>query len=126
VKILLDMNVSPDWIAVLADRGFEAFHWSSAGPIRASDAEIMEFAREHGLVILTHDLDFGSLLAASCAMKPSVVQIRSVDVYPEAIGAQVIAALRELRKELADGALVTVDSNRIRLRLLPFGFRGTE
>jgi predicted nuclease of predicted toxin-antitoxin system len=76
--------------------------------------------------VLTHDLDFGSRLAASRAIKPSVVQIRSADVYPEAIGLQVTAALRELRKELSDGALVTVDPNRTRLRLLPFGFRGDE
>jgi predicted nuclease of predicted toxin-antitoxin system len=47
------MNVSPDWIAVLIEAGFEAAHWSSVGSIRAPDDEIMEFARAHGFVVLT-------------------------------------------------------------------------
>jgi predicted nuclease of predicted toxin-antitoxin system len=123
VKILLDMNLSPDWIAVLVAAGFEAVHWSSVGSIRAPDLEIMEFASLHGFLVLTHDLDFGSRLGASRAVKPSVVQIRSEDVYPEVIGPQVIAALREFWADLSVGALVTVDPNRTRLQLLPFGFR---
>ena len=75
-------------------------------------------------VVLTHDLDFGSILAASEGKEPSVVQIRSQIITPEAIGSKVVAGLRQMESELHAGALVTVDPKRIRLRLLPFRSRG--
>ena len=45
MKLLVDMNVSPRWVKLLHDAGFEASHWSDLGPATASDAEIMAFAR---------------------------------------------------------------------------------
>jgi predicted nuclease of predicted toxin-antitoxin system len=51
--------------------------------------------------------------------KPSVVQIRGDDLRPVSIGNQVVMALRQMRTELEEGALVTLDSKRTRLRLLP-------
>jgi predicted nuclease of predicted toxin-antitoxin system len=79
----------------------------------------MAYARANELIVLTHDLDFGSILAVTHGEKPSVVQVRSQDVTPEAIGVHVVAALRQLGPELRDGALVTVDPRRTRLRVLP-------
>ena len=54
----------------------------------------MRFAKIHDFVVLTHDLDFGSILAATQGKKPSVVQIRAGDVSPDAIGELVAEALR--------------------------------
>ncbi|SBT07665.1 conserved hypothetical protein [Candidatus Accumulibacter aalborgensis] len=51
--------------------------------------------------------------------KPSVVQIRAEDVSPNAIGKQVIVALLQMAAELEEGALLTIDPNRTRLRVLP-------
>lgn len=79
----------------------------------------MAYARANDYVMLTHDLDFSAILAATHGEKPSVVQIRSEDVSPDAVGKQVIAALHQMATELADGALLTIDPNRTRLRLLP-------
>ena len=67
----------------------------------------------------THDLDFGAILAATHGEKPSVVQIRSENVSPDAIGKPVIAALKQMTAELDGGALLTADPNRPRLRVLP-------
>jgi predicted nuclease of predicted toxin-antitoxin system len=69
-------------------------------------------------IVFTHDLDFGTILAASRGSKPSVVQVRASNVTPEAIGPQVAAALRQMASELDDGALLTIDTSRARLRLL--------
>jgi predicted nuclease of predicted toxin-antitoxin system len=69
--------------------------------------------------VLTHDLDFGAILAATQGTKPSVVQIRSENVAPQAIGQPVIKALRQMTAELEGGALLTVDPSRARLRFLP-------
>ena len=64
----------------------------------------MAFARTNGYVVLTHDLDFGAILAATRGDKPSVVQIRTDDVSPEAIGATVVRALEQLRLDIEDGS----------------------
>jgi predicted nuclease of predicted toxin-antitoxin system len=119
MKLLIDMNLSPRWINVLAEAGFEAVHWTSLGDITAPDSEIMAFAKAGDFVVLTHDLDFGTILAVTQGDKPSVVQIRSDDVTPAAIGAQVKAALAQMTAELEAGALVTIDPKRTRLRVLP-------
>ena len=119
MKLLIDMNLSPRWTRLLADAGIDATHWSTLGATNASDVEIVAFARINGYVVLTHDLDFSAILAATQGDKPSVVQIRSEDVSPKVIGKPVIAALRQMSAELDEGALLTIDPSRTRLRLLP-------
>jgi predicted nuclease of predicted toxin-antitoxin system len=120
MRVIVDMNLSPRWVGLLAEAGFEAAHWLELGPSDAPDSQIMAFARDHDYVVLTHDLDFGAILAAGHGAKPSVVQVRADDVSPQAIGAQVVAALRQMSTELEEGALLTVDVARTRLRVLPF------
>jgi predicted nuclease of predicted toxin-antitoxin system len=82
MKFLIDMNLSPRWVAFLRDSGWQAIHWSSSGPPDATDSEIMAFAAANDYVVLTHDLDFGAILAVTHGQKPSVVQIRSENVSP--------------------------------------------
>lgn len=123
MKLLVDMNLSPRWVNLLADASIEATHWSTLGAANAPDAEIMAFAKAKGHVVLTHDLDFSAILAATHGDKPSVVQIRAEDVSPDVIGRTVIDALRQMTAELDEGALLTVDPNRTRLRVLPL-YRG--
>lgn len=123
MKLVVDMNLSPRWVAVLAEAGIEASHWSTLGAANAPDSEIMAFAKAHDHVVLTHDLDFSAMLAATHGDKPSVVQIRSEDVSPDVIGRAVIDALRQMRTDLDAGALLTIDPNRTRLRLLPLHHR---
>jgi predicted nuclease of predicted toxin-antitoxin system len=65
VKLLVDMNLSPSWIERLARHGFEAVHWSTTGAATAPDSEILTWANEHGFVLITNDLDFSAVLAAS-------------------------------------------------------------
>ena len=66
----------------------------------------------------------GLMLAATQHDKPSVLQIRAQDVLPDDIGRQVIEALRQMESALDEGALVTVDPKRTRVRVLPFRSRG--
>lgn len=123
MKLLVDMNLSPRWVDTLAQGGFEAEHWARLGASNAPDVAIMAYAREHDFVVLTHDLDFSAILAATHGEKPSVVQIRAEDVSPDVIGPQVLVALRQMTAELGAGALITVDPLRTRLNVLPFPAR---
>jgi predicted nuclease of predicted toxin-antitoxin system len=119
MKLLIDMNLSPRWVRRLRAIGLEASHWTEIGSNCAPDVEIMRYARDHDYVLLTHDLDFGAILAATQGEKPSVVQIRSEDVSPDTIGKALADALLQMAEELRAGALLTVEPKRTRLRLLP-------
>ena len=63
MKVLVDMNLSPAWVNALREAGHQATHWSSIGPFTAPDRDVMAWARERQHIVLTHDLDFGTLLA---------------------------------------------------------------
>ena len=119
MKLLLDMNLSPRWVDFLTEAGFEVVHWFTIGAVNTPDSEIMAYARGHDYVVLTHDLDLGSILAVTHGEKPSVVQVRSQDVRTESIGFLVVNAIRQMVLELEQGALLTIDSKRTRLRILP-------
>ncbi len=121
MKVLVDMNLSPIWAEVLRDAGFEAAHWSALGEPGAQDRVIFDFARSGAWVILTHDLDFGTLLAHTQTRSPSVVQVRTQDLAPEALGGLLIRVLKSFQRDLEAGALVTVDEARQRVRVLPLG-----
>jgi len=119
MKILVDMNLSPAWVGFLVEAGFEATHWSNVGPVDAHDAEVLQWAAVRGHVVLTSDLDFGAILAATRERRPSVVQLRTDLLTAEAVGPIVLTTLRQLREELSGGALVSVEPARARLRVLP-------
>jgi len=119
MKLLLDMNLSPTWVRFLEENGFEAVHWSTTGAPTATDAVIMAWARERGFVVVTHDLDFSALLASTEAVGPSVIQVRTQDVLPDAVGADVVRVLREHRAALDEGAIVSIDELASRVRVLP-------
>ena len=121
MKFLVDMNLSPLWAPFLSDHGYLAVHWSAVGAATAPDSEILEYAAGNGFVVLTHDLDFGALLAARKAPGPSVIQIRAQDVLPAALGESVIHAVNAARAQLEQGAIVTLDILNRRVRLLPIG-----
>jgi predicted nuclease of predicted toxin-antitoxin system len=83
----------------------------------------LDHAGASGSVIFTHDLDFGMLLAMRGSGGPSVIQIRTQDVLPAAVGPLVVNALNAARLHLEAGALVTIDPVQHRIRLLPIGRR---
>ena len=119
MKVLVDMNLSPRWVGFLADAGVEAIHWSEVGPTDASDDEVVGWAAHRGYVVLTADLDFGAILAATQRRGPSVLLLRSENLTPSAVGNAVLAAIHQAGHELADGAILSIDASRARLRILP-------
>jgi predicted nuclease of predicted toxin-antitoxin system len=125
VKLLVDMNLSPSWVDRLARHGFEAIHWSTIGAGTAPDVEIMTWANEHHLVVITNDLDFSAILAAGAVTGPSVVQLRTQDLLSEGAVRIVARALEAHREDLERGALLSIDEGGTRVRMLPLkGSRG--
>ena len=119
MNILIDMNLSPRWADLFLRKGIDAVHWSQVGSPKATDDEILAWATENDRIILTHDLDFTAMLAIHRKTSPSVVQIRCEDVNPDRIGVRVITSIQQSAAELSQGAIVSIDPVRARLRLLP-------
>jgi predicted nuclease of predicted toxin-antitoxin system len=119
MRILVDLNLSPEWVTVLADHHHEAVHWTQVGDPKASDKHIMAWARVNEYVIFTHDLDFGSILALTHEAGPSVIQVRGQDVMPSALQAILVSVLDQHESDLRLGAIIVVDGERRRVRILP-------
>ncbi len=103
----------------LATKGIDAVHWSAVGDPRATDVIIMQWAFARGYVVFTHDLDFSAILSATGAAGPSVLQVRTQDVLPEAIGEDVVRVLADHADAIDAGAIVTIDKPAARVRVLP-------
>jgi predicted nuclease of predicted toxin-antitoxin system len=119
VKIVVDMNLSPEWLEVFAQAGWQARHWSQIGRPNADDDEIFSWAAENDHLVFTQDLDFPQILFASQGGRPSVVLLRIKNELDAVQRARVCAAIRQASASLQTGANMVIDDRRIRLRTLP-------
>jgi len=119
MKILLDMNLSPEWINFFSENLIECVHWSYIGDAKAKDSEIFNFARNNDFVIFTHDLDFSALLAHSNSCGPSVIQIRAQNITPENCGITILTVLKDNINFLEQGAILIIEEFNHRVRILP-------
>jgi predicted nuclease of predicted toxin-antitoxin system len=119
MKFLADMGISPKTVHFLQDLGYAASHLHEYGLDRLPDADILHKAHAEHAIILTHDLDFGELVAASGARLPSVIIFRLRNMKPTQVNSYLHRIIRQYQKELEQGVVISVTEGRIRLRLLP-------
>ena len=113
------MKNSPKWCDPFSSAGIESVHWSTVGGPDAPDRELLVWAREHGYIVFTHDLDFGAILANTGSESPTVIQIRIQDIHPRTVGPFVLESIHKSAEELGSGALISIDRERTRARILP-------
>jgi predicted nuclease of predicted toxin-antitoxin system len=126
MKFLADMGLARSTVAFLRAQGHDAVHLRDQGLQRLEDEEIIEKARAEGRVILTHDLDFGRIIAVSRASVPSVVTFRLNDMRPAQVNRYLAEVLAHFAEQLKAGALVSVNERGIRVRSLPIKGRDDE
>ncbi|MCG3139681.1 MAG: hypothetical protein HDKAJFGB_00575 [Anaerolineae bacterium] len=120
MKFLANMGISPLTVAFLREQGHQAVHLHEQGLDRLPDHDILEMARTENAVVLTSDLDFGDLLAASGAELPSVIIFRLDPPMTAAkVNAKMITILSEHVNDLAQGVILSVGEKSIRVRRLP-------
>jgi predicted nuclease of predicted toxin-antitoxin system len=119
MKLLIDVNLSPEWCEVLRHHGHEATYWGKVGAYNAPDDEILNYAAANGYVLFTNDLDFGSILFRTKGKTPSVIQIRGGWLLPENAAPYLLTALEQFEEQLTRGALLVLSEDRSRVRLLP-------
>ena len=120
MRLLLDANLSPRVAESLRDAGFGAVHVADLDLLTATDDEIFDRAAEDGLVVVTADSDFGSLLAMRRTKSPSVVHLRHVaELVAEVHRDLLVANLPQIAEDLDRGVIVSLSPTRLAVRDLP-------
>lgn len=122
MKLLADVHISPRTVEFLRSLGHDVIRVPEVLPASASDAAIIQHARQHDQVILTQDLDFSALVALSGATRPSILSLRLASARIEHVNEVLQRVLADLGPTLRAGAIVSVEEHRIRIRDLPIRF----
>lgn len=113
------MGVSMSTVHSLRDAGYDAVHLRDERLMKMQDPDILAKARAEERVVLTFDLDFGDLLAASGENLPSVVIFRLRNQTPAAVTPRLLSVLSDCEVDLARGSVVLVEEAHYRIRRLP-------
>ena len=119
MRLLQDMGISVGLAGVLRSHGHDVAHLHERGLETLVDSEILKLAIAEKRIIVTHDLDFTDLLAASAAILPSVVIFRLRNMRPERVLVRLLAVLAEHTADLGQGTIISVTESQIRKRTLP-------
>jgi predicted nuclease of predicted toxin-antitoxin system len=119
LNFLADMGISPRVVEELRQKGYDAIHLRDEGLNRMTDGEILEKARQEKRVLLTHDLDFGELLAASGGALPSVIIFRLKDMRAPNVSRHLSSIVKQQSDALNKGAVCSVTEQKVRIRVLP-------
>lgn len=119
MKFLVDMPLSPALARWLSDAGHDAVHTSALGMERATDAEIIDRAKQDARIIVSADLDYPRLLALTRATEPSLILFRGGNWSDEEVISRVERLLRSLSEADFDRSILVIEHDRVRRRRLP-------
>lgn len=119
MKLLLDQGLARSAAGLLRTAGIDALHVGEIGYSTATDADILQRGRDGQRIVVTLDADFHTLLALSGATTPSVIRIRIEGLRAEMLAQLLLDVLPQCDEDLEQGAAVTVQNGKIRIRRLP-------
>ena len=119
MRFLADMGVARGVVAWLRDGGHDVVHLLDEGLERLPDQAVLAKAEAEDRILLTFDLDFGEILALSGQRSGSVVLFRLSSARPEQVIDRLRHVIAEVDAALSEGAIVTAEETRLRVRRLP-------
>lgn len=121
MRLLADIHISPRTVEFLHSLGHDVVRVNAIMPASAPDEEIVARAIQENRAILTQDLDFSAIIALSGKTVPSLISLRLSSSRIEHVNAVLQRVLTQVEQDVLDGAIITVEDERIRLRNLPIG-----
>jgi predicted nuclease of predicted toxin-antitoxin system len=121
MRFLADMGVSQRVVTWLQEQGHNATHLRDEGLQQLENGEIFIKAFRESRIILTWDLDFTEILALSKAGTVSAVVFRLMNTRSDHVIERLARVLEESAQDLGEGAIISVEEGRHRVRLLPLG-----
>lgn len=118
-RILLDQGLPRSAAGILLAKGWNVLHTGDIGLSRATDRQILEYARQEKRVVITLDSDFHAILAVENAGSPSVIRIRREGLKGPELAKLIENTWPEIQEQLESGAMVTITENAIRVRSIP-------
>jgi predicted nuclease of predicted toxin-antitoxin system len=120
MRLLLDNNLTPKLVSLLAEVGHDVTHVRDHGMAAADDSSVLALAKATRRVLVSADTDFGTLLASTQATSPSFVLVRRIvgRRVPE-LAAVLIDNLPVVEDDLEAGAVVALGNDSLRIRRLP-------
>ena len=120
MKFLIDNALSPVLAEELRKAGHNAKHVRDFGMQSAADTDVLGKAATEGRTLISADTDFGSLLARSGGREPSVILFRIASPRrPQDQARLLLKNLPSFSLDLAKGAVVVFEKQRLRIRSLP-------
>jgi predicted nuclease of predicted toxin-antitoxin system len=119
IRLLLDQGLPRGTALHLRREGWDVVHVGEIGMSRATDQEILDYARHENRVCVTLDADFHALLVLGSEQSPSVVRIRIEGLQAIAMAELLIRIKPHIQSAAEQGALITVTEAQVRIRRLP-------
>jgi predicted nuclease of predicted toxin-antitoxin system len=115
------MGVSQRLVVWLRQQGHDAIHLRDQGLRRLPNGDIFTKAADEQRIILTWDLDFTEILALSGTNTVSAVVFRLLNTRSANVIRRLERVLATSTRDLIEGAIISVEESRHRVRLLPLG-----
>jgi predicted nuclease of predicted toxin-antitoxin system len=112
--LLADENIAPDVVAALRQRQMDVRTASESGLLGATDSALLARATKEGRVILTHDADFGLLVAREGSSFIGVIFLRPGHVNTSFV-LETIDTLRRADIDVEPPFLVVAEHRRDRV-----------
>jgi len=121
MQFLADMGVSMRVVDWLRQQGHDASHLREQGLHRLPDNDIFAKTLNEQRILLTYDLDFAEIVALSGRQRVSVIVFRLSNTRSAHAIERLEHVLNESAAALENGAMISVQEHRHRVRLLPIG-----
>ena len=119
MRFLIDMPLSPGLAVWLRRQGHDAIHALEVGLDSASDAAILEHARNEQQVVVTADLDYPRLLALAKMEGPGLILFRGGNYSERETAERLTRVLETVPSGELPNSIVVIEKGRIRRRRLP-------
>lgn len=119
MKLLLDQGLPRSSAEILRNKGWNIQHTGEIGMSRATDRQILEYARDEQRIVITLDSDFHTILAVENLNSPSVVRIRQEGLRGPELAELVEKIWSRIGQQLENGAMATITEKAMRIRKIP-------